>query len=59
LSLLAWYVYAPQCLSTLAVIRRETGTWRYPMLVTAGMLAAAYIAAGITYHVARACLGTG
>ena len=52
LSLLAWYVFAPQCLSTLAVIRRETGTWRYPLLVTALMFAAAYVAAGLTYHVA-------
>jgi ferrous iron transport protein B len=59
LSLLAWYVYAPQCLSTLAVIRRETGTWRYPLFVTAGMFAAAYIAAGVTYHLARAWWGTG
>ena len=30
-SLLAWYVFAPQCLSTLAVVKRETNSWRYPM----------------------------
>jgi ferrous iron transport protein B len=59
LSLLAWYVYAPQCLSTLAVIRRETGTWRYPLMITAAMFVAAYVAAGLTFHVARWCLGSG
>ena len=59
LSLLAWYVYAPQCLSTLAVIRRETGGWRHPLLVAGAMFLAAYIAAGVTYHVARWWLGAG
>ena len=52
LSLLAWYVFAPQCLSTLATIRRETGRWAVP-LVTAGYLfALAYAAAFITYRMA-------
>ena len=52
LSLLAWYVFAPQCLSTLATIRRETGGWAVP-LVTAGYLfALAYAAAFITYRIA-------
>ena len=53
LSLLAWFVFAPQCASTLAVIRRETGstTW---MVVTFGyMFALAYVASLITYNVAR------
>jgi len=59
LALLAWYVYAPQCLSTLAVIRRETGGWRHPLLVAGAMFVAAYAAAGITYHVARWWLGGG
>ncbi|MEZ5788289.1 MAG: ferrous iron transporter B [Xanthobacteraceae bacterium] len=58
LSLLAWYIFAPQCAATLAVIRRETGGWRW-MAITAGyMLALAYLAALITYHVAVA-LGAG
>ncbi len=35
LSLLAWYVFAPQCLSTLAVVRRETNSWRYPLYMAA------------------------
>lgn len=54
LAFLAWYVFAPQCASTLAVIRRETGSRRW-MLVTFGyMLGLAYGAAFITYHVALA-----
>jgi len=58
LALLVWYVFAPQCASTLAVIKRETGSWRW-MFVTFGyMLALAYVAAMITYQVARA-LGAG
>ncbi len=58
LAVLAWYIFAPQCASTLAVIRRETGSWRW-MAVTFGyMLALAYLAAFLTYHVAVA-LGAG
>ena len=58
LSLLAWYVFAPMCLSTLATIRRETGGWRMP-LVTAGYLfALAYLAAFVTYR-AAVMLGAG
>ena len=34
-SLLAWYVFAPQCISTLAVVKRETNSWRYPLLMAA------------------------
>jgi ferrous iron transport protein B len=58
LSLLAWYIFAPQCASTLAVIRRETGSWRW-MAVTFGyMLALAYAASLATYNIAVA-LGAG
>ncbi|MFT8713121.1 ferrous iron transport protein B, partial [Komagataeibacter rhaeticus] len=54
LSLLAWYVYAPQCVATLAVIRRETTSWRV-VAVTAGYLfGLAYLAAFLTYHIVRA-----
>jgi ferrous iron transport protein B len=54
LSLLVWYVFAPQCVSTLAVIRRETGSWR-TVAITAGYLfGLAYIGSLITYQVARA-----
>ena len=58
LALLAWYVFAPQCASTLAVIRRETGSWKWMWVTFFYMLALAYVAALITYQVARA-LGAG
>ncbi len=58
LSLLAWYVFAPQCLSTLAVVRRETNSWRYPLLMASYLFALAYVAAFLTYRVALA-LGAG
>jgi ferrous iron transport protein B len=54
LSLLAWYVFAPQCLSTLATVKRETNSWRYPIIMAAYMFALAYAASWITYTVARA-----
>jgi ferrous iron transport protein B len=54
LSLLVWYVYAPQCLSTIATIKRETNGWRYPLIATVYLFAMAYVASFITYQVARA-----
>ncbi|ASR44269.1 ferrous iron transporter B [Xanthomonas citri pv. mangiferaeindicae] len=58
LSLLVWFIYAPQCISTWATIRRETGSWRL-MAINAGYLfALAYLASLLTYQVARA-LGAG
>ncbi|HVN38424.1 MAG TPA: nucleoside recognition domain-containing protein, partial [Myxococcota bacterium] len=56
-ALLAWYVFAPQCLSTLAVVRRETNSWRYPMMMAAYLFALAYVGAFITYRVALALGG--
>ena len=53
-SLLAWYVFAPQCISTLAVVKRETNSWRYPILMAAYLFALAYVASFITYRVALA-----
>jgi len=58
LSLLAWYIFAPQCASTLAVIRRETGSWKYMALTFGYMLALAYAASLATYSIAVA-LGAG
>jgi len=58
LAFLAWYIFAPQCASTLAVIRRETGSSKWMFITFGYMLALAYIAAFITYHVAVA-LGAG
>ncbi len=51
LALLAWYVFAPQCLSTLAVTKRETNSWRWPLFMFSYMLALAYLAAFVTYHI--------
>jgi len=56
-SLLAWYVFAPQCLSTLAVVKRETNSWRYPLIMAAYLFALAYIASFITYRVTLALGG--
>ena len=58
LALLAWYVFAPQCASTLAVIRRETGSWKWMWVTFGYMLALAYAAAFATNQIARA-LGAG
>jgi ferrous iron transport protein B len=58
LALLVWYIFAPQCASTLAVIKRETGSWRWMFVTFAYMLVLAYVAAFITYNVAVA-LGAG
>ena len=49
-SLLAWFVFAPQCLSTLAVVRRETNSWRYPLLMAGYLFALAYGASFVTYR---------
>jgi ferrous iron transport protein B len=57
LSLLAWYVFAPQCLSTLAVVKRETNSWRYPLIMAAYLFALAYASAFVTYRVALALGG--
>jgi ferrous iron transport protein B len=53
-SLLAWYVFAPQCLSTLAVVKRETNSWRYPLIMAAYLFALAYLAAFVTYRAVAA-----
>jgi ferrous iron transport protein B len=57
LSLLAWYVFAPQCMSTLSVVRRETNSMRYPLLMAGYMFALAYTASFLTYRIALATLG--
>jgi len=54
LAVLVWYIFAPQCASTLAVIRRETGSWRWMAITFAYMFGLAYVAALITYQVAAA-----
>jgi ferrous iron transport protein B len=49
-SLLAWFVFAPQCLSTLAVVRRETNSWRYPVFMATYLFVLAYAASFVTYR---------
>ena len=57
LALLAWYVFAPQCLATIAVVKRETNGWRYPLIMTGYLFALAYLAAFVTYRLALALGG--
>ncbi|MCW2348913.1 MULTISPECIES: ferrous iron transporter B [unclassified Sphingobium] len=54
LAFLAWFVFAPQCLSTIAVARRETNGWRWPLFMTAYLFGLAWLAAGATYWTAVA-----
>jgi ferrous iron transport protein B len=58
LSLLAWYVFAPQCLATLAAVRRETGGWTMPLIMAGYLFALAYTASFLTYRLALA-MGAG
>jgi ferrous iron transport protein B len=58
LALLAWYVFAPQCLSTLAVIKRETQGWKVPLAAASYLFVLAWLAAFATYQIAR-LLGAG
>ena len=52
LSLLVWFIFAPHCLATLATIRRETGSWKQPIIMATYLFALAYIFSFITYQVA-------
>ena len=54
LALLAWFVFAPQCLATLATVKRETGGWTMPLVMAGYLFTLAYIAALITYRLAVA-----
>jgi ferrous iron transport protein B len=56
LSLLAWYVFAPQCLSTIATIRRESGSWKLPIIVLVYLFVLAYLASFVTFRLATALL---
>jgi ferrous iron transport protein B len=58
LSLLVWFIYAPQCISTLATIKRETNSWKQVGIATFYLFALAYLASFVTYQVAVA-LGAG
>jgi ferrous iron transport protein B len=52
LAFLAWFVFAPQCMSTIAVTRRETNGWKWPLFMLGYLFALAYLAAGLTYWTA-------
>ena len=52
LAFLAWFVFAPQCLSTIAVARRETNGWKWPMVMVGYLFALAYVFAGLTFWIA-------
>ena len=52
LSLLAWFVFAPQCLSTIAAVKRETGGWKIPLIMLSYLFALAYLASFVTYQIA-------
>ena len=54
LGFLAWFVFAPQCISTIAVTRRETNGWKWPLFMIGYLFVLAYIAAGATYWTAVA-----
>ena len=58
LSLLVWFVFAPQCLSTLAAVKRETNSWRYVWIMAGYLFGLAYVACFITYRIALA-MGAG
>ena len=53
LSLMVFFALCCQCASTLAVIRRETGSWRWPLFTFAYMTALAYVGALAVYQVSR------
>ena len=54
LAFLAWFVFAPQCISTIAITRRETNGWKWPLFMVGYLFALAYVAAGVTYWTAVA-----
>ena len=51
LSLLVWFVFAPQCLSTIATAKRETGNWKMPLIMLGYLFTLAYAASWVTYHI--------
>jgi ferrous iron transport protein B len=52
--MLAWYVFAPQCISTIATLKRESGGWTIPVIATTYLFVLAYVAAFLTYRAALA-----
>ena len=52
LSLLVWFIYAPQCIATWAAIKRETGSWKIMGMAAGYLFVLAYLASLLTYQVA-------
>ena len=57
LAFLAWYIFAPQCVATLGVVKRETNSWAWTAAMFLYMTTLAYLASFLTYHIASALLG--
>ena len=57
LSFLAWYIFAPQCVATLGVVKRETNSLKWTWIMIGYMFGLAYLASFVTYHVAVALGG--
>ena len=55
-SLLAWFIFAPQCLATFAAIKRETGGWKMALLMAAFLFGLAYLASFVTYRIVNALI---
>jgi len=58
MSLLVWYMFAPQCVATLVAVRRETNSWRYPLMLLLYLFALAYLASFVTYRLTLLWTGT-
>ncbi|NJC42680.1 ferrous iron transport protein B [Brevundimonas alba] len=57
LAFLAWYIFAPQCVATLGVVKRELNSWKWMWVMVAYMFGLAYLAAFVTYRAAVALGG--
>lgn len=57
LSLLAWFVFAPQCFATIGVIRRETNSWKMTLFAVAYLFGLAYLVSMATYHICHFLTG--
>jgi ferrous iron transport protein B len=51
MSLMIFYAFAMQCMSTLAIVRKETNSWKWPTVQLVSMTAIAYLAAFVTYRI--------
>ena len=54
ISVMVFYVYAAQCMSTFAIVRRETNTWKWPIFMIAYMTILAYVGATLVYQIGSA-----